>query len=147
MSNILWIDDDIYHIKSLLRLLEKAGHQLITIDTLPEASDLISSYGSKYFDLIVLDLLMNPNDKFGNIPDWLQQSVRFDATGIMLLKRMRDLLKVTCPVIILSIVGDPIKEYQLEKYGPVSFVHKSGLRPSSLCETVTEVLSSQKTYK
>lgn len=139
---ILWIDDDVYEIEYLLYPLEKEGYKIEKFSHLPEAYNALVR--SKKFDLIVLDLLMPPTDRFGDVPDWLNSEHPNGANGIKLLIQIRDKLNLQIPVLILSVVPDAIDEMNIgSKYDPLDFIHKSTHQIEDAIGKIREILKNK----
>lgn len=140
---ILWVDDDINEIKYLLYPLEKEGYKIDKYAYLPEA--YLALVSNRNYDLIVLDLLMPQNDRFGDIPEWLLSKHPNGANGINLLILIREKLKLQLPVLILSVVPDAIEEMKIgDKYNPLTFIHKSTHEIEEAIMKIREVLEPKK---
>ena len=139
--DILWVDDDAWHIKGLVYPLERQGNHITIVETLPEASEIVENNPTS-FDIIILDILMPQTDQEGNVPDWLAVDAHDGAYGIVFLKRLRDKLNVWSPILLLSIIGDPIEEFALQDYEPLGFVRKQDLQPKDVFVAVETLLSA-----
>lgn len=78
---ILYAEDDIMMQKIVVHSLIRLGYEVTTVDDGLEALEIIES---EKFDLIILDLFM---------PKW---------SGFEVLEKMREELRITTPVLILS---------------------------------------------
>jgi CheY-like chemotaxis protein len=139
---ILWVDDDVHEIEYLLYPLQKEGYKIEKFDHLPEAYQAL--IGNKNYELIVLDLLMPPTDRFGEIPEWLDQEHPNGANGIKLLVHIRENLHIQIPVLILSVVPDAIEEMNIgNKYDPLDFIHKSANQIQDAIVKIREILEQE----
>ena len=140
-KRILWIDDDVYVLQSILLPLEKRGHQVEKVDNLGQAEELVKQNGADHFHLLVVDMLMPPHDNRGEVPLWLKDRVHpSGANGAVFIHHARHNLCVPGPILILSIVGDPISEYQLEDDPSLHFVHKPRIKSAELVEKVIQLI-------
>jgi len=142
-KRILWIDDDYYAIQGLFRPIEKAGYN---IDVATSAFDgYIKAQNWKNYDLIVVDLII-PISEEDTVPDvvknW-EKEEKYDCVGIGLASWLLLELYVTCPVIILSVISDPILKYKLENLGLAGSIRKSGLLPTDLKNEIFKILKSK----
>jgi CheY-like chemotaxis protein len=136
---ILWVDDDVNEIEYLLYPLEKDGYKVDKYVYLPEAYNALIR--NRNYDLIVLDLLMPPNDRYGDIPEWLKTEHPNGANGIKLLIQIREKLNIQLPVVILSVVPDAIEEMKIgDKYNPLTFIHKSTQEIEDAIIKIREIL-------
>ncbi|MEM9955768.1 MAG: hypothetical protein AAF846_29485 [Chloroflexota bacterium] len=140
MAKILWIDDDVYDIQFLLYSVEKNGIIIDKIHHLPEAYDLLKDNHQSY-NLIVLDLLMPSTNKSGETPPWLSEDAPRGANGAILLKLIRENLKIKLPVLILSIMGpEAIEDLEIhsEQLQPLQVIRKTpdnlGYLPTAIKE-------------
>jgi len=144
-KKILWVDDDYYSIQGLFRPIEKDGFQLDVAISALEAYQKAKNW--KEYVLIVVDLIMPISQQQENIPDivrgW-ENETQYDFVGIGLATWLLRDMKVKCPVLILSIVPNPVLRYNLDKLGLAGYIQKSGLLPSRLKEEVYQVLKTSK---
>lgn len=140
-KTMLWIEDDYYAIKGLVRPLENAGFQ---VDRETSAYDGFCRLLDQHnYDLIVVDLILPlSNDTQSLSPEVAAWQVE-EYVGIGLLKWIMQVLKPSCPVLVLSVVKDPISTYGLEDLGLAGSLHKSGLLPSEVKEEVFRVLGME----
>jgi CheY-like chemotaxis protein len=143
-KKILWIDDDFYAIQGLLRPIQKEGYK---VDVALSALDgYRKAQHWKDYDLIVVDLIL-PISQEETAPDIVkswdsQEKYRFVGLGLInwLLKE----LQAKCPVMILSVVANPISTYGLEHLGLAGCIRKSGLLPLELKEELIKAINSPK---
>lgn len=136
-NRILWIDDDYFAIEGLFLPLRKAGF------TVEHATSAIEGYHKaqhwQNYDLIAVDLILPITNEQEVIPDivkkW-QDERENPQVGVGLVRWLRVDVQATCPIIILSIVSDPISTYRLEHLGLNGYIPKIGLLPSSLKEKI-----------
>ncbi len=138
---ILWIEDDYYIIKGLVLPLEKAG---FNIDI---AKSALIGYQKarewKNYDLILLDLILPSADDDKPLPDLIRTWDQEEFIGLGLVKWLFATLKVEVPVILLSVIEDPISTYHLEELGVSEALLKRGLLPSQVKATVFKTLGIQ----
>lgn len=137
---ILWIEDDYHAIKGLVRPLEK---EKFIVDSATSAFDgyQMAQHWQKY-DLIVLDLILPlTNGHDVELPLVVKSWKEEPHVGIGILKWLMRDLKVTCPVVILSVVQDPVATYHLdEDIKPASYLPKHALLPTTLKQAVFSLL-------
>jgi CheY-like chemotaxis protein len=139
-KKILWIEDDIYHIEGLIRPLEREGFTIEKATSAYEGYLKVQKW--EEFDIILVDLIL-PLASGGSdvVPDLVKQWTQEPYPGIGMVKWLLGDLKVSCPVIILSVVANPIVEYDLEEYWNLENLPKRGLLPSVVKSRIYEVLS------
>jgi len=131
-KRILWIDDDYYSIQGLFRPIEKEGYK---VDVALSAFDGYQK-AQKWqdYDLIVVDLII-PISREESAPaivkGWNNKE-EYEHVGLGLAKWLLDDAQAKCPVLILSVVPDPISLFKMEKLGLAGYVRKDGLLPSKL---------------
>jgi DNA-binding NarL/FixJ family response regulator len=138
---IIWIEDDYYAIKGLVRPLEKSEKITFKIDVATSALEGFQKLGSSQaYDLIVVDLILPLFDQPGNLPaevaSWKEQKY----VGIGLIRWLMSDVRPGCPVLILSVVEDPIQAFGLQDLGLVGSLPKRGLLPSVVKEHVFNIL-------
>jgi CheY-like chemotaxis protein len=138
-KNILWIEDDYYSIKGLVRPLEMDGFEIDVATSAFEGYTKCQNW--KDYDLIMVDMDLPLSDGVNEkIPEEIQSWEKEELIGINLSKWIAVRLQAKIPILILSIVNDPIKVYNLEKYGLKYCIDKSGLLPSKLKDEVMLIL-------
>jgi CheY-like chemotaxis protein len=147
-KRILWIEDDYFAIGGLMRPLKKAGYEIDAATSAEEAYRKILDSPVSY-DLIVVDLILPASDKESNDQDaqlplvvhsWKDEKYY----GIGLIRWLIEVEKIECPVLMLSVVRDPIKAYGLEHLGIAGYLSKTGLLPSWVTDQVLKLLPSTK---
>jgi CheY-like chemotaxis protein len=138
--SILWIEDDYHAIKGLMRQLKKAK---VSIDS---ASCAIEGYEKAQhwqdYDLIVLDLILPlTNGHTEELPALVKSWKDEPHVGIGILKWLRRDLKVKCPVILLSVVQNPVVAYHLEDIKPEIYLPKHALLPADVKQQVLSLLA------
>ena len=140
-KRILWIDDDYYSIQFLFRPIQKAGFQI------EYATSALDGYKKalnwQEYGLIVVDLILPISEEQSPIPEivrsWKENGDK-EHVGIGLTKWLLNTLNVTCPVVILSVVQDPISTYDLGDLQVAGYIHKGGLLPTKLREELLNIL-------
>ena len=139
-KQILWIEDDYFAIQGLFRPVEKDGYKFDTAFTALDAYRKAQNW--KNYDLIVVDLII-PISQGEIVPDivksWDDTEV-YEYVGIGLIKWLMTEVQAKCPVVILSVVPDPIATYKIEDFGISGYIQKSGLLPSSLKIEISEFI-------
>ena len=145
MWNILWIEDDIFQLKSLLLQIEVQGHSVTRVPLISDAHDMIVENGIDHYDLIIVDLLLPSDDRFGESPEWVNRFPRpkDDAFGVVLIKHLRQDLGVSCPILVLSIVSAPINEFDLANFRPIEFVIKRDVKPSEIATAINDYMQRE----
>ncbi len=140
-KKILWIDDDYFAIQGLFRPLEKEGYKVDFALSALEGYQKAKKW--EEYSLIVVDLIL-PISQEESAPEpvksWDNQE-EYAYVGIGLAKWLLKDIKVTRPVVILSVVPDPISTYKLEGLGIAGYIRKSGLLPTNLREELIKIIS------
>lgn len=140
-KRILWIDDDYYAIQGLFRPLEKEGYKVDGALSVLDAYNKAQNW--KIYDLIIVDLIFSTSEE-GSMPSivksWENQD-EYAYVGIGLVKWLLQSLHVECPVIVLSVVLDPIAEYNLKNLGLAGYIRKAGLLPTTLKDEIFKFLN------
>jgi CheY-like chemotaxis protein len=139
-KRILWIEDDYYAIRGLMRPLERAGFQVDAATSAIVGYQLAIHW--QVYDLIVVDLIMPLSNDDRALPNVVKDWDREEHVGIGVLKWLLGDLKVTCPVLLLSVVRHPVYTYQLGGIGLASYLPKRGLLPSQVKTEVFRLLES-----
>lgn len=141
MKKILWIDDDYYAIQGLFRPLTQQG--FVVQDARSALDGYKRALNWQEYDLIVVDLIITIDIRQETIPqivrNW-EDEEEYPQVGIGIAKWLINVLKVSCPVVILSIVPDPIKTYHLESLGLAGHIQKDGLLPTTLRDNIIEII-------
>ena len=137
-KRILWIEDDYYAIKGLVRPLEKAG---LTIDAATSAYDgYLKAQHWQAYVLIIVDLILPLSNGDPALPEKVTAWQREEYVGVGLLKWLLSDLKVKCPVLLLSVVRHPTHTFQLENLGLAGYLPKRGLLPSRVKADIFQLL-------
>ena len=139
-KRILWIDDDYYSINGLFRPLEKDGFNLDVAISALDGYNKLKNW--KHYDLIVIDLII-PISQEEDAPDivksWDNQD-KYAYVGIGIIEWLLLDIQAKCPVLILSVVPDPITTFHLESLGIAGSIRKSGLLPTDLKNQIYRIL-------
>jgi CheY-like chemotaxis protein len=143
-KKILWIDDDYFAIEGLMYPLKK---QKIQVDF---AISALEGYRKaqkwQEYDLIVVDLIIPVSEKEETTPSFVknwENEEDFPEVGVGIVTWLKKELRVTCPVLILSVVANPIKLYSLEELELAGSISKRGLLPTALKEKLMSFLGDQ----
>lgn len=136
-NKILWIEDDFYAIKGLLRPLELEG---FTVDVATSALEgyLKASQWEEY-DLIVIDLILPTSDDNQEIPEIVKKWEDEEYSGLGLAKWLKNDLKANCPLLMMSVVGASLKRNLLEN-DLKNVLSKKNLLPSEVKTTIYKIL-------
>jgi CheY-like chemotaxis protein len=136
MPRILWIEDDYYHLQGLVRGLLKEGFEVVTAYSGLESTEMLKEWQA--YDLIIVDLILPTSEtsESGSVAGLGAE--RF--VGMGLLKHMMQDLRVTIPVIVLSVVIDPDVWAEIESLGVKAILPKGGLLPPEVQQAVHAAL-------
>jgi CheY-like chemotaxis protein len=138
-KKILWIEDDFYAIKGLVRPLTKLGYE---IDVATSALDGYKKAQQwRQYDLLVVDLIIPVCEHDISIPEIVQSWAQEKHVGIGLAKWLKLEQKVDRPILLLSVVRDPIARFELAEFGLEHCLSKSGLLPTKVKDTVLSLLA------
>jgi DNA-binding response OmpR family regulator len=137
-TKVLWIEDDYYNYQGLLRPLEKAGIKVEYALSALEGYKKARKW--KDYALIVVDIILPLTKDAEAVPEEVAAWRSEKYPGVGLIKWLRGELKASCPVIILSVVDDPITNYQLESLGIDANISKRGVLPSELTEKINALI-------
>lgn len=131
-NKILWIEDDYYNYQSLFRPLQRKG---IEVDYALSALDgYRKALTWKQYSIIVVDIILPIKKESGSLPEVMKSWEDEKYPGIGLVKWLIKTQKVNCPIVILSVVDNPIESYNLQELGIADYIPKRGLLPSVLSE-------------
>lgn len=139
-KTILWIDDDYYSIQGLFRPITVSGYRVDVAVSALEGYRKAQNW--KNYDLIVVDLIIPVSQLQETAPEIVKSWENEDEhvyVGVGLVKWLLTKLGAKCPVIILSIVPDPISTYELDGIGLAGHIQKDGLLPSKLKEDIIKI--------
>ena len=138
-KKILWIDDDYYHLRGIFRPLELAG---IIIDPALSASEgYRKAKNWKDYNLIATDLILSLSKDSNPISDEVKKWEKEKYLGIGLLKWLIIEQKAQCPIVILSVIDDPIATYNLQDLSIKDYISKRGLLPSMLAKKINTLIN------
>lgn len=135
---ILWIEDDHYAIKGLVRPLEKKGVQ-IEVASSAESGFQKAKVWNEY-DMIIVDLIMPLSDHPGKIPPEIEGWGLEPYVGLGILKWLFHEVKAKCPIVVLSVIDDPLVGYGIDDSLLAGRWVKRGLLPSKVEQEVTRLL-------
>jgi len=138
-TKILWIEDDYYNYQSLFRPLEQKG--VVVEHALSAAEGYKKARNWKNYDLIVVDIILPLTKDSAPIAEEVLRWEKEEYLGIGLVKWLRNTIKVKCPIVILSVIDDPIENYHLQELHIEDNVAKRGLLPSRLTERIKPILN------
>ncbi|MBT3390962.1 MAG: response regulator [Chloroflexi bacterium] len=130
-KTIIWIEDDIEIIDPVVRPLERAGYQVVRLNTVQEVLGAIEKIRAA--DLVLLDMILRPGMEehtFGRYP------------GLDILGLFREKYAIDVPVVVLTVVDRPEVRQRLNELGTAQIVRKP-VRPSALKEVVDGVLGGE----
>jgi CheY-like chemotaxis protein len=124
MACIAWIEDDHERIGSLVKLLERDGHEILPYGSWEEVKGQIETIRS--CDLIILDIILPPVEDDPYL-------------GLSVLDLLRNEHGYRAPVVVCSRVKNPVVLRELRELGVTEILRKP-VRPSVLYEVVTKAL-------
>jgi two-component system chemotaxis response regulator CheY len=128
---ILFVDDDRYEMYGLIERLEAADY---TVEPVTSTVIAIQKIESGFLpDLIISDLIMPA------VPDDASP-LSNRHVGIEFCRMMKEQFKLRCPIIVLTVVTDPVIQQEAKKYAQALLVKP--ITPSDLLRRVEEVLKS-----
>lgn len=137
---ILWIEDDFYAVRGLIQPIERQG---IIVDVATSAFEGYTKASNwKNYDLIIADLILPiSNHEDDKLPSLVKSwEDKYEYIGLGIIKWLMEDLKIKRPLIICSVVRDPITTFSLGNLGIAGYISKSGLLPSKLKDEVFKVL-------
>ena len=141
---ILWIEDDYFHLKSLARPLVKMGFEIVPAHSVVEARQSLARWGD--YDLILLDLILpmtqgeeglegdNNVESFDDVEELMTRN------GRELLNYIVSKLKVSKPILVLSVAASAKLAEDLVSAGAAQCVVKRGLLPEDLKKITVKLL-------
>lgn len=141
MNKILWVDDDYFHIQSLLRQVEKKGYK---IDYALNAADgFVKAKNWKEYKIIIVDIILPLSNHNEKLSDTVKSWELEDYPGVGFLKWLLLELKVKIPVVVLSVIEDLLDKYELQGLGVAEVITKTGQGPSQIAERLNQYLKSK----
>ena len=145
-NKILWIDDDYNHLSGLTKPLTKDGFEIIAAKSYNQAVTELEKHREDIC-LILLDLIIprsftdttEAKESENEFQNKIEKPQDFVENGMGLLNYIKQDLKLTIPVIVLSIVRNEEIIRRLESSG-VKKISKFDLLPCKLKELVLDEL-------
>lgn len=151
IKRILWVEDEYYHLRGLVKPLVDAGFEVVPARSRVEAEQLLEDWRS--FGLILLDLIIPYSDlepieshpTVTSIRDVGSGNIHSLITnGFALFDYMTKELKVDIPIVVLSVVQAEDVRNMLLRGGAAAFVVKKGLIPRDVMRIVTDTIEGLK---
>ena len=143
-KSVLWIEDDAYVIRGLFHYLLALDLDVSVAET---AEDAVTALQTNSYDLVIFDLIMpysNSSDSTAfNVLRHSEIEDDLYHPGLMVLKWALKVLHLNIPIIILSVVPNPIERFNLKSFENISQVNKQGLRPSEFTLKVAGALAKK----
>ena len=140
-QKILWIEDDYYNYQSLFRPLQLMG---ISLDY---ALSALEGYNKarkwRMYAAIVVDIILPLKMEVGEMPEVVKAWEKEQYPGIGLVKWLLAEEKVKIPVIILSVIDNPIQRYDLQDLGIADYIPKRGLLPSVVTQRILAAMEGE----
>ena len=140
-NRILWIDDDYYAIKGLLWPLEKNGMQIDVALCAIEAFHKAVNWQN--YDLIILDLIIPLASDDESLPGLVKNWALEKHIGVGLAKWVSADLKIKIPILLLSVISEPLTIFNLSNYGLSFHLPKIGLLPTALTKEIMQLLDKK----
>ena len=137
---ILWIEDDYYHLKGLVKPLQKMGFKIATARSFVEARKSLQDW--QQFCMIILDLILpySETERVSRGQAGGNGIADMTENGVGLFDHMVDELRLTIPILILSVVTDEHIINHVVSKGAVRPFVKRGVLPEELKAAVMEIL-------
>jgi CheY-like chemotaxis protein len=137
-SKILWVDEDYYALKGIIRPLSSLEYEIMVAESFEEAKAILDKEGD--FSLILLDLILpyaltySKGEKINddNLKPW--------KLGEELFYYIRAEKHYTGPILLLTIVNQS-NIAELMKVEQTYYIHKRGLLPQDLKNKVLSILN------
>ena len=126
-KKIVWIEDDISIIQSVIEQTEDAGYEVIKIQSISDAENSLDII--READLILLDMILLPSD---------DDNLYVRYAGRDFLLKLRETYNITTPVIVFTVVT---QEKELEGLDVADTIIKPVL-PGILKEKIEKVLKN-----
>ncbi len=137
-NRILWIEDDYYHIKGLLRPLEKEGFKVTFSTSANDAYQKAQDW--RDYEIIIIDMILPPIDEEAELSPEVGKWGQEEYLGVGLLKYIKYELKCSSPIIVLSVAANGLTDV-LNALGVDRVLLKRGLLPREVQRIVHEVLA------
>jgi CheY-like chemotaxis protein len=127
--NILWIEDDYYHVSGLIQPLQEEGYKFKIARSYLEAKNYLVNW--QEFSAIILDLIIPYSEEHLEDPG---KGRGYDPieNGIKLFSYLIEEINVTIPIIILSIVANKERINKLLEQGATMCLYKGFILPEDL---------------
>jgi CheY-like chemotaxis protein len=141
-KRILWIEDDHFHLKYLMYKLEGDGYKIDIADSAYEGYQKAKQWDQ--YVAIVVDLILPMTSELVDepIPSEVLRWEENEYLGAGLVKWLLQEQKVDIPVILLTVVNDPLQRYNLQDIGIDGYLKKSALRPSKVKQYIMDLLKN-----
>jgi DNA-binding response OmpR family regulator len=126
MKKILWIDDDYIILESLLDPAKRAGFTVDTFQSLDEVGNFTTEQLSQY-SLAIIDL---------SLPSKSESIL--DNEGLELINSIRNVHRISMPIIVLSGYVELIMDIEKEDFYNVITIVKP-IRPSALLNEILKI--------
>lgn len=145
---ILWIEDDYYHLKGLIKPLKRNGIQVDVARTFVEAKAMLLNW--KEYDLFLCDLIIPFSfNMFEDVKSNSEKIISADDLvihGTSIIEHLVKEIGIDAPIFILSVVQNESIIKKISRYTNVTYVHKLGLLPYELYDIVMDAIDNhQKT--
>lgn len=137
-NKILWVEDESFMIKGLFRPLEKLGFEVDVARSAIEAYHKIRNCID--YDVLVVDLIIPLSDDDEELPEEVNNWNTEKYIGVGLAKWLATMENVRSPILLLSVVANPIKTFRLDEYRITHYLSKNGLLPSKVTEEIVKIL-------
>lgn len=141
MKKLLWVEDDYYAIKGLIRPLQLEGYEVDVATSALEGYR--KAQAPAQYDIIVVDLILPISENGEELPPVVRSWEEEEYTGIGLAKWLKLDLKVSCPVLMMSVVSDVISRFNLKEVGLTHTLSKKGLLPSRVKAEIFKILGAE----
>lgn len=129
-KTIVWIEDDTAIIDPVVRPLERAGYEIIRLESAQEALNNISQIQNA--DLLLLDMILPQGDVEIELSRY---------PGLDILRELRQTYHISIPVVALTVVTRDEVRQRLHELDVADIIRKP-VKPSELKERVEQVLNS-----
>lgn len=141
---ILWVEDDYYHLKGLVKPLKSMGIEVVPARSVVEAQSLLVDW--KQFSLIILDLII-PYTEYGFDRHSASRDDEDDIgsitkNGIALFDYIVEELGIDIPILLLSVVNNKEIIDRLLSKGANRLPTKLGITPQELAKKVIEIIEN-----
>lgn len=133
-KRMLWVEDDYFRLRGLTRPLKKKGLEIVFAKDEKEATGLLDK--KERFDIFLIDIIIPEG-----IDDRKVASVEVrENVGVDLIRRIRQNYNLSIPILVLTVVEDPIILQEIRNLGVSTIIPKGNFHPSELENEVALVL-------